>query len=189
MSQKDVCPTSRTPGPISPGRPPAQPTRPSHPVARPGQFPGKPQYFHQRGVRQDGANTATPVKDWVELYNNTDQPIQLSGYGLSDNSGDPFRMKLDNLTVNPKSTIAIEPNTFSLSASGETVLLTNPAGIIEDAFATGYLRAGTSSGRQIQADGTGGLDRFFYLTPMKNQVNSSNAFKNLYLDAGHHGHV
>lgn len=126
---------------------------------------------------QDGANTATPIKDWVELYNNTDQPIQLSGYGLSDNSGDPFRMKLGNLTVSPKSTVAIEPTTFSISATGETVLLTSPAGIIEDAFATGYLRAGTSSGRRIGTDATGGLDRFFYVTPMKNQVNTSTAYK------------
>ena len=125
----------------------------------------------------DGANTAKPDEDWVELYNNTNKKIDLTGYGLSDNVDEPFRMKLAGVSIGPKSTVVITPQDFAISADGETILLTDPSGVVEDAFATGRLRAGASSGRQIGANTLGSLDRVFYVKPTKDRPNTTTAYK------------
>ena len=125
----------------------------------------------------DGANTAVPQKDWVELYNNTNKRIDLTGYGLSDASDRPFRMKLANVSIAPKSTVVITPRTFAVSAQGETIMLTDPSGVVEDTFATGHLRVGSSSGRQIGASSAGSLNRVFYMKPTKGRANTATAYR------------
>ena len=50
----------------------------------------------------DAANAPTPQKDWVELYNNTNKKIDLTGYGLSDTMDNPFRMKLGERVDQPE---------------------------------------------------------------------------------------
>jgi len=125
----------------------------------------------------DGVNKAEPDEDWVELYNNTSKKVDLTGYGLSDNLDEPFLMKLAKVTINPKSTVVVTPKDFAISARGETILLTDPSGVVEDAFATGHLRVGASSGRQVGANASGSLDRVFYATPTKNQPNTTAAYK------------
>ena len=40
-------------------------------------------------------------EDWIELYNYGDEPINLSGFGLSDDSGNPMRWVFPDVTINP----------------------------------------------------------------------------------------
>ena len=126
----------------------------------------------------DGVSTAAPVHDWIELYNNTDHKIDLTGYGISDTADNPFRQKLSGVSINAKSLLVIEPQTFAITFFGETIVLTSPDGIVEDAFATGYLRPGSSSGRKLATgEAAGSLDRFFYLAPTRNAPNTTTAYK------------
>jgi len=39
--------------------------------------------------------------DWIELYNYGEEPINLEGYGLSDNYSNPFKWVFPNLTIEP----------------------------------------------------------------------------------------
>jgi hypothetical protein len=126
---------------------------------------------------EDGVNPATPQQDWIELYNNTNKKIDLTGYGLSDQADDPFRMKLENVSIAAKGTVVVTPTAFAISSRGETIQLTDPSGWVEDAFPSGYLRAGMSSGREVGTSGPGSLDRFFFAKPTKGQPNNSTGYK------------
>lgn len=126
----------------------------------------------------DGAGTAAPVRDWIELYNNTDKKIDLTGYGLSDTAENPYRQKLSGVSIGPKSLLVIEPQNFAIASTGETIVLTAPDGVVEDAFATGYLRTGCSSGRRLTAGETASaLDRFFYAAPTRGAPNTAAAYR------------
>ncbi len=79
--------------------------------------------------------------DWLELYNNSDQPVDLSGWFLTDEDSNLTRWEFPAGTViQPHSTLivwaddAASPGlhaNFKLSASGETISLVTP----EKAFA------------------------------------------------------
>ena len=45
--------------------------------------------------------------DWVELYNNGNADVNLSGYGLSDNMEEPFKWTFPNVTIAPDSYLLI----------------------------------------------------------------------------------
>jgi uncharacterized repeat protein (TIGR02543 family) len=40
-------------------------------------------------------------EDWIELYNYGEEPINLEGFGLSDNYSNPFKWVLPNVTIEP----------------------------------------------------------------------------------------
>ncbi len=74
--------------------------------------------------------------DWIELHNPTDQPVDLTGWGLSDDSGDRFKHTLGPLEL-PAGGFTLlfasgdvslgEAHVgFSLAADGELVVLTHP---------------------------------------------------------------
>jgi hypothetical protein len=85
---------------------------------------------------------ATP--DWVEIHNPGPDPVSLTGWSLSDTPGDPRRWNFpagaslaagarlvvvcDGLDVRTPPTNGLYHTNFSLSAAGETVLLTSPGG-------------------------------------------------------------
>lgn len=75
--------------------------------------------------------------DWIELYNNSDQPQKLGGWFLSDDSAKPAKWKFPaDVTLPGKSYLVVwadENGTqnglhanFKLSANGETVILAKP---------------------------------------------------------------
>ncbi len=80
--------------------------------------------------------------DWVELYNNSDVAISLVGYRLSDKPAEPDKWVFPNATISPKSYIIIWADeeqeqaglhcNFKLSAAGESVILSDPSGVIID---------------------------------------------------------
>ena len=73
--------------------------------------------------------------DWIEIWNSTDQPINLNGLGLSD-KGDRIRFLFPNVSLEPDGRVVVfcdntnqsDPNRayhakFKLSSVGETVYL------------------------------------------------------------------
>jgi hypothetical protein len=99
--------------------------------------------------------------DWLELYNGGGEAVSLEGYGLSDDVSRPFRWTLPAVTLEPGHYLLIwasgknrvDPasplhTNFSISASGEPLLLTHPLHGLVDQVEPLALRRDISSGRQ-----------------------------------------
>ncbi|SEH84725.1 Lamin Tail Domain [Ruminococcus flavefaciens] len=117
--------------------------------------------------------------DWVELYNNSSSPVDISGWGLTDKAETPYRFTIPSGTV-------IQPNTgkvffcdgtagetnasiapFGLSTSGETLTLTDASGNIASQITFEDMAKDTSYGQY--PDGSG---EFYVMstTPGKNNA-------------------
>lgn len=83
--------------------------------------------------------------DWIELYNYGSTPINLQGYGLSDDTATPFKWTLPSFIIQPDTyllvwasdkdrTIAGQPlhTNFKISSGGEAITITNPQGVLID---------------------------------------------------------
>ena len=121
------------------------------------------------------AGTSTDANascDWVELYNSTSQPVNLSGWGLSDNSSAPRKWQFPEGTVIPAgSYIGIylsglntqkggyyHTNFCLSSTEGEILVLSGPDGTIYDRAVLGAQYSNQSYGR------INGKDGFYYLS-------------------------
>lgn len=122
--------------------------------------------------RSRGRTLSRP--DWLELYNGTDAPVLLAGYGLSDRREDPYRQILGDLTIGPGEYLVIKPESFGLSADGETIWLTDPDGWTVDWFETGKIPNGASSGRGTDSSEPA-ASRYFFLTPTPGGPNTTPA--------------
>lgn len=104
-------------------------------------------------------NNSTP--DWIELYNSSSEPINLSGYALSDNPNNPALWRFPDVTIAPNSYLLVlatgndvkdtqkktlETN-FALSATGDVVLLYSPEGELLDKLQVGWTGPDVSFGR------------------------------------------
>jgi len=49
----------------------------------------------------DNSSGMSEYNDWIEIYNGSGASIDLNGYYLSDNSGDPFKFKIEGSTIIP----------------------------------------------------------------------------------------
>ena len=117
--------------------------------------------------------------DWVELYNNSSSAIDLSGYYLSDDASLPSKWSFPAGTIiNANSFLIIWTDTdstqtlglhanFKLSASGEAVLLSNPALQLIDETSFPNLATDMTYGRYPNGTGT-----FANMSPTYNVVNS-----------------
>jgi regulation of enolase protein 1 (concanavalin A-like superfamily) len=96
------------------------------------------------------ARTQRPALDYIELYNHSNEPVDLSGVFLSDS---PFtnRFRIPNGTILPARGFLTFDETalgFALSAAGETVYLTAPDDSrVIDAVRFGGQAMGVSYGR------------------------------------------
>jgi len=105
---------------------------------------------HESLIDEDGD---TP--DWIEILNLNGTPIDLTGYGLSDDLDEPFKWSFDGVTIQPYSHLLVfasgkdrvNHTNFSIKASGEEVLLTAPDGTRIDEVVTSETRADVSQGR------------------------------------------
>lgn len=104
--------------------------------------------------------------DWVEIRNDGDEIISLAGWGLSDREEEPFRWTFpESLWINPGQYFLIWADgkdmygslmlhrprlhaNFSVSASGETLILTRPDGTLADKLMVPPLPRDVSYGRQ-----------------------------------------
>jgi hypothetical protein len=119
-------------------------------------------------------------EDWVELYNASNTPVNLNGYGLTDNSNNLFKWVFPNVTINPGSYLLVycsDKNrinpanplhaNFKISADGETISLTQPDGTVVDFAPATPMLANISYGRL--PNGTGNF--VFFETPTPNAEN------------------
>jgi hypothetical protein len=99
--------------------------------------------------------------DWIELYNAGSEPLNLAGFGLSDNWEQPFRWVFPEITLEPGGFLLVwasgkdrnnphQPlhTNFSISAAGEEVLLTHPDGTLIDSHDPLPIPTDISYGRQ-----------------------------------------
>ena len=118
--------------------------------------------------------------DWVELYNTTDQEIQLKNYGLSDDRNKRFKFSFPNVKIAPKGYLvvflnadALEPEnlvaSFGISAEGEELFLSMPNGSIIDSLVVPKLEVDTTYGRYLVGDEY----THQVLNPSPNAVNES----------------
>ena len=87
--------------------------------------------------------------DWVELYNRGPAPVDISGWYLSDNPNDPDKWVFPRLVIQPGQRIVVHCSGkdtvfegqlhtgFSLSATGETLVLSSFLGSVADTFSFG----------------------------------------------------
>ncbi|MBN9689793.1 MAG: lamin tail domain-containing protein [Verrucomicrobia bacterium] len=112
------------------------------------------------------AHTDDPQLDFVELYNRTAAPLDLSGCVLTDSiSTNRFRIPAGS-TLPARGYLVFDQNQlgFRLSAAGESLFLVNPAGTrVIDAIRFGGQENGVSSGRQ--PDGASEIRRLSQPTP------------------------
>ena len=102
--------------------------------------------------------------DWIELCNRSDQGVDLSGWGLSDDTGELGRWLFPSVVLAPgeyftvyaserDSIVSIKKmhTDFSISALGELVVLTDPAGNVADCCCVPAMRAALSYQRLSQS--------------------------------------
>lgn len=86
------------------------------------------------------------ASDWIELHNPGSAAVNLSGYGISDDPADSMKWRFNNTTIqaggyllvfaSDKNRYGIQLHTnFKISASGETLVLTDSSGVIIDRVA------------------------------------------------------
>jgi len=114
--------------------------------------------------------------DWIELYNNSEKSISLSGYYLSDNQLDLKKWALPDISIEALSYLIIWADNdeeqgenhagFKLSADGEELFLITPDGLIADQLTFGKQQTDLSLSRY--PNGTG---EFKVLEPTFNAEN------------------
>jgi hypothetical protein len=98
------------------------------------------------------------ASDWIELYNGGTATVNLAGYFLTDDSLQVRKWVFGNSSVQPGGYLLIYasdknrqtpvPHTnFKISASGESILLSNPAGVVVDRIDIPVSMADISYGR------------------------------------------
>lgn len=113
----------------------------------------------------DVKNEYNTYEDWIELYNTTSVPLELSGLYLTDNFASPSKFTIPQNTIiqpngfliiwadeNPSSASYIHAN-FKLAAGGEQLMLSNGTGSVLDSVTFGPQQTDKSMARC--PDGTG----------------------------------
>ena len=104
--------------------------------------------------------------DWIEIFNGTDAPADLTGWGLSDVAASPFKWTFPAITLPPRGYLTVFASgedrriagaplhtNFELKSGGEAVILTKPGGTNADTAPAARLRRDTSAGRHPSATG------------------------------------
>ncbi|MBP3193583.1 CotH kinase family protein [Natronogracilivirga saccharolytica] len=99
-------------------------------------------------------------ESWVELYNNSDDPVRLNGYGLSNRPDDAYRWVLPDITLAPDSFLLVwlsgkdrrSPDnplhsSFDVEPGLDTLFLTAPDGHAADTLPVPDLPTDVSYGR------------------------------------------
>ena len=133
--------------------------------------PGKPEPFGADAlspvmINEFLAHTDLPQEDFVELYNHSNQPVDLSGAYLSDDpKTNKFRIP-NGTTIGARGFVSFNQTQlgFALSASGERLFLVNPSQTrVIDAVDFGPQANGVASGRY--PDGSPTISILSALTP------------------------
>lgn len=118
-------------------------------------------------VMTDNSGTLTDqykkTPQWVELYNSSDDDIDLENYGLSDNTAEPLKWKFPKVTIKAGNYLTVflagsdttaaplskgeVHASFKLKDGGDALTLSDPAGKRMDFCLVPKLRIGISYGR------------------------------------------
>lgn len=122
----------------------------------------------------------TEDPDWIEVYNTTGNPLDLTGYKIYDaggNTGTKPKKEFPAGTIVPANGFYVivvddaDPSGFGLSSGGEEIWLEDPAGTVIDNFAFPAMTETTYSyGRKPDGSST-----FFIFTEMTKGGSNNNA--------------
>ena len=127
--------------------------------------------------------------DWIELHNSSDSSINLEGWHLTDDANDMAKFTFPSFKLSSGDYATISASTdssssssgvsapFNISASGDTIILTDEDGNIKDIFETGALRYGVTSGRTEDS-----RERVFFSSPTKGGENSATTYSSFTRD-------
>lgn len=134
-----------------------------------------------------GADPAGEFDDWVEIYNGSDEAINLEGYFLSDNHGNKTKYVFPNVMIEPQGILTIWCDDeieqeglhapFRLSASGEEVGFYNP-----DTTSLDYVRYGDTANDIAVGRFPNGAGPFRSLIPTFNQLNVNTVLPSLVIN-------
>jgi len=141
--------------------------------------------FDNKGVFISEVSAANEIKsgknDWIELYNGSDQTVDLTGWTIYDgvNSVTPYTFSGETIGAGEYFVLECSSSTtrqgagiapFSISAAGETILLKNAEGTLIDAFDSGALTSEITSGR---LEGDTSIARVFFQNPTRGKQNDT----------------
>ncbi|HPR33743.1 MAG TPA: RhuM family protein, partial [Prolixibacteraceae bacterium] len=119
--------------------------------------------------------------DWIEIYNGSQQTVNLQGYSLTDNISDLYKWTFTGrVNLLPGACLLIWAdgmNTglhtgFKLSADGEELALVSPTGEIVDSLSFSFQEANISMGRKTD----GASEWVFFTEPTPGRQNGGEAF-------------
>jgi hypothetical protein len=122
--------------------------------------------------------------DWIEIYNQSGTPFNITGYGLSDDSSDPFKWIFPGIIMEPEQHLLVFASgknrrnpaelhsNFKINKDGETLVLTKPSGTTVDSLFTGSIKTDISIGRIPD----GGAELFLFTSPTPGEANSIDGF-------------
>ncbi|MEG1893177.1 MAG: lamin tail domain-containing protein [Clostridia bacterium] len=132
------------------------------------------------------ATTATGNKtpDWIELHNASGDTADLTGWYISDDPDVPLKYQIPSLSIPSGGYAIIEATTavnrkkgvtapFGISTDGESLLLCDNNDEIIDAFSTGLLKYGITSGR-LENDDT--ASRVYFTTSTRGSANTGKSY-------------
>lgn len=123
------------------------------------------------------------ASDWLELYNAGTQAVNLSGYTITDNAGQPAQWVFPEITLAPASYLLVwasgknrpDPahlhTNFKLGGSGEFLGLFDPTGAVVDSLTFGAQTTDVSYGRLPD----GSVTLVFMQTPTPAAANRGDA--------------
>lgn len=140
------------------------------------------------------SNSATIVdengdfSDWIELHNPGGEPVDLTGWGLTDSPGSPYKWVFPSRILGPGAYLGVWASSknragatghlhtnFAISAGGESIVLTSPDGTTSDLLEVPALPANTSYGRK-PGDWISG---FYFETPTPGAANTTPGYPDL----------
>lgn len=121
--------------------------------------------------------------DWIEIYNTADHPVDLKGYGLTDDCYDIFKWRFPEIVINPQECLVVFASgkdkwdkdkkllhtNFKMDSTGESLLLSNAEGKIIDNIQFGKSCADISWGRSE----SGGFENILFDSSTPGTKNSS----------------
>jgi hypothetical protein len=123
-------------------------------------------------------------EDWVEIYNYGNTTINLVGYGLSDQTDNPFKWVFPAVSLGPNQYLIVWASdknrvnatsqlhsNFKIKSGGETIILTNPSGTTLNESPAVAIATDSSYGRN--PDGTGSWFLFNVPTPAESNTGST----------------
>ena len=132
---------------------------------------------------EDGDN-----EDWIEIFYDGEEPLNLGGYYLSDDYDEPRMWEFPDITIQPGQFLLVwasnkdrrDPESelhtnFAIAAAGEEVILTAPDGERLDELEPTEIPTDISFGRY--PDGTG--DWYFYTNPTPGEPNGDDGYQEM----------